>query len=832
MNGKRIKVLLIEDNPGDVRLIREMLSEDSRNVFEIVHSDQLSKGLECLKGDGIDVILLDLGLPDSQGIDTLYAVLFNNNKIPIIVQTGLSDEELAIEAVKAGAQDYLIKRHINSYLLSRSIRYAIERKRIKEELRDSEERLKTLYQESPIPTFTWQKRGDDFYLIDFNLAAVRITGNNVCNYLDKSAESLYKNKPQILEDMRQCFTEHSVIRRDVVSKLFYPGKYLSVHYAFVSPDLIIVHADDQTDRKKAEEALQNSEAKYRFLTERMNDIVWTLNMNLQTTYVSPSVEKILGFTPEERMSQNVIDQITPSSLARIQKQLLDELQHEKKGYTDPNRSVKIEVEYYHKDGSVVWMENNVSGIRDKDGKVMGLLGLSRDITERKKAELMLSELERHLEEIILFFPDPTMIIDHQGKVTAWNYAMEELTGVKAEDMLGKGNYEYALPFYGERRPILIDIAIKQDGKIEGGYDFVTWHGNTISGENYITHLGSEKEYFQGSATALYNSRGEIIGAIESIRNITERKRMENLIKENERRLNFSIQTSEMGIWELNVLTGEAWRSLRHDQIFGYETLLPKWTYEMFIEHVIPEDRNDVDDKFHNALLAGTTWEFECNIRRRDGAIRWIWAKGNPAEYNDQGKLVIFNGFVQDITDRKQAEEKLRESEERYRELSIVDNLSQLYNSMYFYQQLKIEIERTNRYGQPLTLLLLDLDDFKKINDTYGHLEGDVILSRLGQVIKRCIRQTDSGYRYGGEEFTIIMPMSTDRDGAIMAERIRTEFKKEIFPIESSKKDIHMTVSIGLAQYRPQEDIKAFIHRVDQLMYQAKKNGKDRVCFES
>jgi PAS domain S-box-containing protein len=178
-----------------------------------------------------------------------------------------------------------------------------------------------------------------------------------------------------------------------------------------------------------------------------------------------------------------------------------------KGDADPNRSVKIEIEYYHKDGSVVWMENNVSGIRDKEGSVIGLHGLSRDIAERKHAELMLRELENHLEEIIWFFPDPTMVIDRQGKVTAWNHAMEELTGVKAEDMLGKDNYEYALPFYGERCPILIDLAMKQDGKIEGSYDSVTWHGNTISGENYITHLGSEKAYFQGSATALYNSHG-------------------------------------------------------------------------------------------------------------------------------------------------------------------------------------------------------------------------------------------------------------------------------------------------------------------------------------
>jgi diguanylate cyclase (GGDEF)-like protein/PAS domain S-box-containing protein len=187
--------------------------------------------------------------------------------------------------------------------------------------------------------------------------------------------------------------------------------------------------------------------------------------------------------------------------------------------------------------------------------------------------------------------------------------------------------------------------------------------------------------------------------------------------------------------------------------------------------------------------------------------------------------------VHDITMRKQVEKALKDSEQRYRELSIIDSLTQLYNSRYFYFQLKMESDRSNRYELPLTLLLLDLDDFKTFNDAYGHVEGDQVLLRLGQVIKRCLRQTDSAYRYGGEEFTIILPMTTNADGAVTAERIRTEFKKEVFSPVSGQ-DLHVTVSIGLGQYRPQEEMKAFVHRVDQLMYEGKKNGKDKVCSGS
>ncbi|MEJ2658673.1 MAG: PAS domain-containing protein [Desulfobacterales bacterium] len=143
---------------------------------------------------------------------------------------------------------------------------------------------------------------------------------------------------------------------------------------------------DITDRKQTERALRESEGKFRFLAEKMVDIVWTIDRDLQTTYVSPSIENVLGFTPEERKQQSLKEMITPESLQKVQIKFLEELQIDKQGNADPDRSIAIEVEYYCKDGSTVWMENIVKAIRDPGGEVVGMHGVSRDITDRKDME--------------------------------------------------------------------------------------------------------------------------------------------------------------------------------------------------------------------------------------------------------------------------------------------------------------------------------------------------------------------------------------------------------------------------------------------------------------
>jgi PAS domain S-box-containing protein len=143
--------------------------------------------------------------------------------------------------------------------------------------------------------------------------------------------------------------------------------------------------------------------------------------------------------------------------------------------------------------------------------------------------------------------------------------------------------------------------------------------------------------------------------------ITERIQAEVKLRESEARLGFALQTIQVGAWELDLRDNTVERTLIHDQIFGYPTLLPQWTYERSLEHVLPADRHAVDQHFRMAVARQTNWDFECRIRRLDGEVRWLWAAGHyrPDVAGKPGRMA---GIVQDITERKQAVAAVQESE--------------------------------------------------------------------------------------------------------------------------------------------------------------------------
>ena len=162
----------------------------------------------------------------------------------------------------------------------------------------------------------------------------------------------------------------------------------------------------------------------------------------------------------------------------------------------------------------------------------------------------------------------------------------------------------------------------------------------------------------------------------------------------------------------------------------------------------------------------------------------------------------------------------------YRKLSVTDGLTGLYNKRFLINKLADEVELAHSFQRPLSTIIIDLDDFKLYNDNFGHTEADKVLVALGEEIRGCVRESDSACRFGGEEFTIIMPGVTSRDALAAAERIRSRFTARRFTTDGDVRN-SVTISLGLAQLRPGEDAASLMARADKALYEAKKKGKNR-----
>ncbi len=318
-------------------------------------------------------------------------------------------------------------------------------------------------------------------------------------------------------------------------------------------------------------------------------------------------------------------------------------------------------------GELRYRQVTSTPVRDAQGIIIGSVSVVRDITDSRKAQeeilnkneelnavneeltatqeellqkieeitkagVALREAQMRTETILEGIADTFYSLDDTWRFTVVNQAAEKAPfGKPAAELLGRVIWELYLALVGTRiHQHYVDAAEKH------------------SLEHYVAQSPLNQRWYE---VFMQGRKG---GLDVYMRDITERKVAEEALRENEQRLNLSLEVSRMGTWDLDLVRHTAYRSLRHDQIFGYAELLPEWTYEMFLDHVIPEDREEVDRKFQDAIGKKENWNFECRILRNDGIIRWILARGR-GEYDPGGKPVRMIGIVQDITGRKRAE---------------------------------------------------------------------------------------------------------------------------------------------------------------------------------
>ncbi len=301
------------------------------------------------------------------------------------------------------------------------------------------------------------------------------------------------------------------------------------------------------------------------------------------------------------------------------------------------------------------------------------LKLQKEITERKLAEEKLYESKKRFKSIIENSSAGYFFIDCDGHYQNVNTAWLKMHKYDTpEEILGR---HFSVTQIDENQS-KADKIVKQllSGKVYPQGEFkrlckdgsIAWHTFSIN-PVYLN--------------------GVVIGLEGFLIDITDSKIIYEKLKKIEERLQFAMVTSQIGIWDLDLVDHTAFRSIEHDRTFGYDELLPEWTYDMFLEHVLPEDRIMVDDKFQNAIKTQSDWNFECRIRRKDDEVRWIWAAGRHL-IDNTAAVRRMTGIVQDITERKQTEEKIKsllsEKEIILKEVNhrIKNNMNTIFGMLY------------------------------------------------------------------------------------------------------------------------------------------------------
>ncbi|MEI6314068.1 MAG: PAS domain S-box protein, partial [Syntrophus sp. (in: bacteria)] len=535
------------------------------------------------------------------------------------------------------------------------------------------------------------------------------------------------------------------------------------------------------ERQRADAALRESEEKYRNLVENVSDVIYEIDSQGVVIYISPVVRDVMGYEQADIVGKKFIEFVYEDDRSRLIER-----------FFELSEGIEYPFEYrlIHKSGDIRWVRTKTTPIME-GGSFKGARGTLIDITGRKQTEKALQQSEERYRTLVENASDIVFRTDENGYFTFVNPAALRVSGYEEGEVIGK-HYKMFIrnDMFKEAITSFANQLIKKIPNTYTEYPILTKEGH---------------EVWLGQNTQLIMKEDRVTGFQAVARDITERKRMEKELSDSEEKYRLMLENIQDGYYEVDLLGNLTFNNPSLSSILGYskEELIGMNNRQYMDE----ENAKKVFRAFNTVYKTEEpTSLFEWELIRRDRTKAFVGCSVSLIKA-PSGVPIGFRGIVRDITYKKKAEEALQHSERRYRELSIIDDLTQLYNSRYFYHQLKGEIDRVTRYEeQPMTLLLLDLDNFKQFNDAYGHVEGDQVLSRLGQVVKRCLRQTDSAYRYGGEEFTILLPMTTSKDAAVTAERIRTEFKKETFS-PAPGKDVHVTVSIGLGQYKQQEDMK-------------------------
>ncbi|MEO5956283.1 MAG: PAS domain S-box protein, partial [Nitrospiraceae bacterium] len=700
-----MRILLVEDNPGDIRLLQEYLKEGSVCRFQITQAGRLSIGLERLAEARFDAVLLDLSLPDSQGLDTLVRLHEAAKDVAIVVLTGIEDEALGVRLIQAGAQDYLVKGQVTGPLLTRSLRYATERKRAEEELCESEARLRAILDNSPNLVFLKDPQGRYLHINRQYERAFHISREAMAGKTDndlfpaEQADAFRANDLKVLQagvplEFEEVSLQDDGLHTSIVSKFpLYGGDGKLYALCGITTDI--------TERKVMEEALRQAEEKYRSIFDNAVEGIFQSTPSGRYLSVNPALARMYGYESPGELMRSVTDiahQIYVDPDCRVALTQLLELRGVVRGF---------EYEVYRKDGSAIWISESVRAVRSEQGEILYYEGTIEDITDRRRAE----EERRRLAAMIESSNDAIMSLT-EGRISFWNPAAEKLFGYSSEEILGK--------------PADILEPSHLCGKVERVVERIL-RGELI--QDYETERVRKNGRIVPVSLAwstLKDATGKIIGLFAIIRDITERKRVEDELRRSLEYLELAQSGAEAGLWDWDIGSNKVTWSKQLYHLYGVSpATIP--SYENWLASVYEEDRQRADLAVREAVKQCSDLNHDFRVNHPERGLRWLVAIGRTI-CDNKGAALRMTGFAFDITERKRAEEELQ------RTLGQVRMLSRRLEVVREDERTRIARELHDELGVRLTCLKMDLSRLQPImNDASRSKLEEKVLSMIEQV---------------------------------------------------------------------------------------------------
>ncbi|MFO8067566.1 MAG: PAS domain S-box protein [Bacteroidales bacterium] len=420
----------------------------------------------------------------------------------------------------------------------------------------------------------------------------------------------------------------------------YKNAGIAVIDASIKMALRLFEAKKEIERHKNE--LKDSEEKYRNLTENISDVLWTTNLNLETTYVSASVEKVLGETVEGHLNKKTEEKFPPESLNYIKSALKEELDKENDPDCDKTRTRMMEVQHYGKKGNMLWVSINVSGVRDKKGKLIGFQGVTRDITQQKEAEIRIQENNRRFSAILSAIPDIMFIFSKDGVFLDYHSAERDKLLLDPKDFIGKKAKDILPEYLAKKNQEVITKLFKTNKPQSYSYS-IEANGNKRHFDARMVKYGEDK-------------------ALSIVRDITEQFQTKEELKLSHETYKGLLNNISEAIYVLDKKSVFIDVNETATKFYGYSKSEIIGQKPDFL--LTPELNNLDEIKKHiSKAFKGQTQIFEVWAKYKNGKISPKELSLSKGHYFGEEVLIAVE---RDISERKKALEAIRKSEEKYR----------------------------------------------------------------------------------------------------------------------------------------------------------------------